>query len=83
MPTVKTAISIDKELDRKVTELSRELHISKSRIFSQAVSYFIEKKENLELLRKINEVYSDEFGYNEKEYTDSVKVKHSEIIERW
>ena len=54
MKTVKTAISIDSETFRLVDRLSRKLHISRSRFFSQAARYMAEKDENLELLKKIN-----------------------------
>jgi metal-responsive CopG/Arc/MetJ family transcriptional regulator len=54
MRTVKTAISIDTETYRLVDRLSRKLHISRSRFFSQAARYMVEKDENLELLKRIN-----------------------------
>jgi metal-responsive CopG/Arc/MetJ family transcriptional regulator len=54
MSTVKTAISIDRKIFRKVNTLSHRLRISRSQFFSQAAEYMIKKNENLELLRKIN-----------------------------
>lgn len=57
--TVKTAISIDSGIYRKVESLSRKLHISKSRFFTQAAQYMIEKNDNLELLKKINAACTD------------------------
>jgi metal-responsive CopG/Arc/MetJ family transcriptional regulator len=58
MSTIKTAISIDKDLYKKIQKLSQQLNISKSNIFSQAVEYMITRKSNLELLKKINNAYS-------------------------
>ena len=83
MSTVKTAISIDEELYQKVKELSVKLKIPKSQVFSQAIEYFIDKKNNLELLRKINESYSSEISDIDPEYLKSAKKSHSKIIDKW
>ena len=72
MPAIKTAISIDEDLYNKVKDLSSSLNISKSQIFSQAVEYFINKKNNLELLKKINESYSPELDEIDIEYLQSI-----------
>jgi metal-responsive CopG/Arc/MetJ family transcriptional regulator len=56
MKTIKTAISIDSETFRLVNRLSKKLHMTRSRFFSQAARYMVEKNENLELLKKINAV---------------------------
>lgn len=54
MSTIKTAISIDETIFNDVERMSKRLHISRSQFFSQAAKYMIDRKENLELLRKIN-----------------------------
>lgn len=58
MSTLKTAISIDEKTFRKVEALSRKLHISRSQFFTQAARYLVEKDENNELLRRINDAYA-------------------------
>jgi metal-responsive CopG/Arc/MetJ family transcriptional regulator len=74
MKTIKTAISIDSETFRLVDRLSKKLHISRSRFFSQAARYMAEKDENLELLKKINaavDTYRDDDSHrlvHEKKY---------------
>ena len=83
MSSIKTAISIDEDLYKEVKDLSIRLNISKSRIFSQAVRYFIDKKNNLELLKKINESYSAELNEIDTEYLEAVKKSYSQIIDRW
>jgi metal-responsive CopG/Arc/MetJ family transcriptional regulator len=75
MKTIKTAISIDSETFRLVNRVSRKLHMSRSRFFSQAARYMAEKDENLELVKKINAAvarFKDEDAGRhvlEKEYT--------------
>jgi len=83
MATIKTAISIDEGLYIKVKDLSSRLNISKSRIFSQAVEYFIDKNDNLELLKKINDAYSSEINEVDPDYLIAVKKSYSKIIEKW
>ncbi len=80
MSTVKTAISIDESLFKKVDKLSNELHISRSLIFSQAVKYIIEMKENLELIRKINQAFSDFPDSNERKLQKLSKSKYLKVI---
>ena len=83
MATVKTAISIEKSLYKKLKKLSEEINISRSQIFSQAVEYFINKKDNLELLKKINDAYSREIDNIDSEYLKATKKVYSKIIDKW
>lgn len=84
MAAIKTAISIDEVLFDKINRLSDEIKLSRSQIFSQAVRYFIEKKDNLELIRKINQAYSDVIDENEIELLGKSKRKYKEIVkETW
>ena len=83
MPAIKTAISIDEDLYKEVKKLSSSLNMSKSRIFSQAVEYFIYKKNNLELLKKINESYSEDLNEIDSEYIETAKKSYSKIIDKW
>ncbi len=81
MGTVKTAISIDSELFDKINTLADEIKLSRSQIFSQAVKYFIDRKNNLELVRRINQAYSDTINEDEMERLEHSKQKYAEIIE--
>ena len=83
MASIKTAISIDEDLYKEVKNLSSKLNISKSQIFSQAVQYLIDKKTNLELLKKINESYSAELNEIDSEYLKAAKKSYSQIIDKW
>jgi metal-responsive CopG/Arc/MetJ family transcriptional regulator len=84
MAVIKTAISIDESLFDKINRLSEEIKLSRSQIFSQAVKYFIERKNNLELVRKINQAYSDVLDEDEMEQLEKSKRKYKEILkEEW
>ena len=81
MAVVKTAISIDESLFDKISKLSDEIKLSRSQIFSQAVRYFIDRKNNLELVRKINQTYSDVLDEDEIKLLEKSKIKFKEILE--
>ena len=81
MAVVKTAISIDESLFDKISKLSNEIKLSRSQIFSQAVRYFIDRKNNLELVRKINQTYSDVLDEDEIKLLEKSKIKYKEILE--
>ena len=81
MGTVKTAISIDSRIFKKVNRLARKLHISRSQFFTQAAKQMIKKDENLELLQKINEAYKGDDDTIrrkiERQYTGK------KVVEKW
>ena len=56
---MKTAVSLPDDLFEKVEELAEELHLSRSRIFAEAVRDYITKQKNEEILRTLNQVYSE------------------------
>ncbi|MBW2000661.1 MAG: ribbon-helix-helix protein, CopG family [Deltaproteobacteria bacterium] len=58
--SIKTAISVPESLFKKVSELAKDLHMSRSKVFSLAVEEFIKKKESEKLLRQLNAAYSGE-----------------------
>ena len=62
MSTVKTAISLDEPLFRKVQACARDLKIPRSRLFSLALEEFLERRANRRLLRRLEEVYSRPFA---------------------
>jgi metal-responsive CopG/Arc/MetJ family transcriptional regulator len=82
MSTLKTAISIDKKTFIKVENLSKKLHLSRSQFFAQAARYMIEKDENLDLLKRINNAYTTDV--DEKIHTSIAKDYLSrKVVERW
>ena len=85
MATIKTGISIDEGIYNEVERMTKWLHISRSQFFSQAAKYMIERKENVELLQKINNAY-EAIKESNKEKSQRVQEKkyHKKgIPERW
>ncbi len=82
MPGVKTAISLDEELLKKVNRLSNDLHVSRSKVFTLAVQDYLKKQENQSLLAQLNEAYGDSPREEEKGISTSMRIKHSKMIEQ-
>lgn len=59
-PVVKTAISLQAPLFEQAESLARELHISRSKMFSLAVEEFIRRHQSQQMLAQLNEVYGGE-----------------------
>lgn len=85
MPGVKTAISLDENLFKKVNELAHEMHVSRSKIFTLAVLDFLKKQENKTLLAQLNEAYNDQPTKEEDNILKSIRKSHKKISEqeRW
>ncbi|MCI5136928.1 MAG: CopG family transcriptional regulator [Candidatus Electrothrix sp. AR1] len=80
--SVKTAISMQKELFQKVNKLASELHISRSRLFVMAVQDFIKKKESQNLLSQINNAFSDQPDSEEITLQSNMRKKQAKKLER-
>lgn len=59
MANVKTAISIEKPIFEQMDILAKNLNVSRSRLFAIAAREFIQRHNNIELLKRINEAYAD------------------------
>ena len=85
MPGVKTAISIDEKIFKRVNRLAKEMHVSRSRLFTMAVNDFLKKQENREILSLLNKAYGDPPTEEEEKISQSMQSKHGKIIgkESW
>lgn len=81
MPTVKTAISIQKSLFQQVDELARQLDVSRSKLFVTAVEEYLQRHENQELLKSINAAYKDLPDQEEQSYRNAMRRRHRDIVE--
>ncbi len=80
--SVKTAISMQEELFKKVNKLASELHVSRSRLFVMAVQDFIKKKESQNLLAQINNAFSDHPDSEEIQIQSNMRKKQAQKLER-
>lgn len=81
---MKTAISIDDDLLRAADAAARRLGINRSRFFAAAVSDFLERQRNDEMLRQLNDVYAAGMEPGEKRLLKQMKTKtRRSIKDRW
>ena len=83
MPAIKTAISIDKALFKKVETMAVKYHISKSQVFSQAVEYVIKKDEGIELINRINSSISADQGADVNFPKQAKKLYSKTLSDKW
>ncbi len=60
MATVKTGISLDRELLDRASALARALHVSRSELFGRAVEDFLKEHENRQILDRLDAMYGAE-----------------------
>lgn len=78
MANVKTAISLNQSLFEQVNELADELDISRSRLFVLAVEAFIQRYENEQLLKQLNQAYDD---LDEEDIGSGRRASHRNLVE--
>ena len=82
MAGVKTAISIDEKLFKKVNEIALDLNVSRSRVFTLAMIDFLKKQENISLLAQLNEAYDDQPTEEDNNIMISMRKSQSKIIDK-
>ena len=79
MATVKTAVSVQESLFRKVDALANELQISRSRLFSLAIEEYLERHQSQRLLQEINAAYDDMPDQEEQEVLQRMRRKQRQL----
>lgn len=57
---MKTAISVRENLFKRAEQFARQKKISRSRLFSDAVEEYLDKRESADVTANLNSVYSKE-----------------------
>jgi metal-responsive CopG/Arc/MetJ family transcriptional regulator len=81
MATVKTAISIDKSLFEQVNRVADKLAVSRSNLFALAVEAFIQRYENEQLLRQLNQAYDDLPPADEEKLLHGMRTSHRSLVD--
>lgn len=81
MQSVKTAISIEKNLFEQAEKMARTMKVSRSRLFVIALQDFIEHQKNKELLARINAAYADEPDAAEQTLRRKSRRQHRRLVE--
>jgi metal-responsive CopG/Arc/MetJ family transcriptional regulator len=77
---MKTAISIPDEIFEAAEELTKRLGVSRSELFSKAVSSFVKSHRNEGVTDQLNKIYGEE-----ESFLDPVlnRLQHQSLPEEW
>ncbi len=81
MPSIKTAISIQKSLFEQAEELASKMKVSRSHFFVLALEDYINRLRNRELLAQINVAYADKPDPTEQILRQKSRRQHRRIVE--
>lgn len=82
MSTVKTAISLDKELFDAADALAEAMHVSRSKLVATALEEYVRRHQNLALLDHINAAYADGDDDEDRIRVRGMRRHHGAIIAR-
>jgi metal-responsive CopG/Arc/MetJ family transcriptional regulator len=80
MSTIKTAISIQESLFEQIETTAQELQISRSHLFTLAVEEYLRRRQNEQLLQRIN-LAVDEANLHEKSLPRRPRNGHRKFLE--
>ena len=81
MTTVKTAISLPASLFEQAETLAGEMQISQSFLIEIALEEFIRRRENQQLLEKINAAWEAPFSEEEQVLLRQMSRSHRRLVE--
>jgi predicted transcriptional regulator len=81
MASVKTAISVDKDLFAKADDLARELGVTRSHLFGLAMEDFIRRRRNKQMFDQLNEAYANGPTPDEEEALEAGLHLYREVLD--
>lgn len=81
MQSVKTAVSLQRQLFQEVDRIAHEQKIPRSRVFVLALEAYVAQYQNRLLLDQINSVYADAPDATEQKRVKAVRRIHRRIVE--
>lgn len=77
---MKTAISIPDEVFASAEQFAKRQHLSRSELYSRAVSEYVEEHKTMQVREKLDEVYSAEPSSPDSVLT---KLQNKAVREEW
>ena len=81
MSSVKTAISLQRQLFQQVDRIAQEQKIPRSRVFVMALEAYVAQYQNHMLLDQINSAYADTPDSTEQKRIKTTRRTHRRIVE--
>lgn len=82
MAKVKTAVSLSEAVLSEADKLAESLSTSRSQIFELALSEFISRHQNQQMLEQLDAIYSEDSA-EEIELIRHMKSVHQSVVEEW
>ena len=82
MAKVKTAVSLSEAILSEADKLAELLSTSRSQIFEIALSEFISRHQNQQMLEQLDTVYGEN-STEEIELIRQMKPVHQSVVEKW
>jgi predicted transcriptional regulator len=79
---MKTAVSLDDDLLKQADEAARQMGLSRSRFVAAAISEFLHRKKQEDMLQQLNDIYAEGITPVEKRLLKGMKSKVRAIAER-
>jgi len=79
MACVKTAISVEESLFKEAEEVAREMNVSRSKLFANAVEEYLRQRRHRELQRRIQEAYAEPMDAEEKAFAEASAAMLAEL----
>ena len=73
MPSVKTAISVERSLLAKIDATAKNLSVSRSKLFAVAAEDYLHRIETQDLIHRLNAAYGGGLDDSEKEVLKGMK----------
>lgn len=84
MATVKTAISVPRQVLAAMEDLAHQRDMSRSALFTEAARAFLARNRNLEVHEALNAAYADDPSEGERELQEHAKrYVARKVIEQW
>lgn len=83
MPSVKTAISVERDLFERAERFARKLKISRSRLWGTALREYLERETSQRLLDQINAACEEDLDPEEERALRAMRAKFQKIADPW
>lgn len=79
---MKIAVSLDDGLLQAADDVARRMGLSRSRLFAVAISEFLQRKKEEQMLLQLNEIYAEGLTSTEKRLLKRMKAKVHLVTKR-
>ena len=80
--TVKTAVSLRKDLFDRAEAVAGQMRVPRSRLFSLALESFLDRRESLRILERLDAAYSGEANPEERDLAEAMLLHQRRFLKK-